>query len=179
MIPDQPVEVVVEMAWNVWGFGPADAATVVAAVLGAAIAAWIVVVGYRRQKEATRREERVAVYAEALRTVEDYLEAPYLILRSDGSHQARMDLVRHLSAIQSRIEFHRAWLQIHAAPASYAAYEELVRCAKAEAGKQMTDAWRSRPTRRDWDVPIGTALPHPRSDVAKAVVLDAMRTEVC
>jgi len=171
-------EMTVETAWLFWGFGPLEVATVVAAVLGALIAALVVVAGYRQQKNATRREERVTVYAEALRAVEDYLESPYLILRRDGSHQARMDLVRHVSDIQSRLAFHRAWLQIHAASETSTAYEELVLCAKAEAGTQMTDAWRSRPTRRDRDVPLATPLQQPRSNAAKTKVLEAMRKEV-
>lgn len=175
----EPLEVTVETAWSLWGFGPLEVATVVAATLGAFIAALVVVAGYRRQKNATRREERVTVYAEALRAVEDYLEAPYLIRRRDGSSPARMDLIRHVSDIQSRIAFHRAWLQIHAASETCQAYEELVRCARSEAGKQMTDAWRSRPTRRDRDVPLGARLQQPLSDAAKTEVLEAMRKDVC
>lgn len=174
----EPLEVTVETAWSFWGFGPLEVATVVAAALGALIAALVVVAGYRRQKNAARREERVTVYAEALRAVEDYLEAPYLIRRRDGSHQARMDLVRHVSDIQSRIAFHRAWLQLHAASETCEAYEALVRCAKAEAGKQMSHAWRSRPTRHDRDVPLGTRLQQPLSDAARTKVLEAMRKDV-
>lgn len=160
--------------WSLAGFGPLEVATIVAAL----IAAGVVVVGYRRQMKTNRREQRIAAYAEALRAIDDYLEAPYLILRRDGSSRARMDLVRHISEIQSRIAFHRSWLQIHAAGETCTAYEELVRCAKAEAGPQMTTAWRSRPTRRDRDVPRQTVLPQPLSHAAKSRVLQAMRNDV-
>lgn len=106
------------------------------------------------------------MFAEALQAVEDYLEAPYLIRRRGGSAAVRMELVRHTSTIQSRIEFHRARLTIHTKPAVHAAYDTFVLAAKKEAGAQMTIEWKSRPTHRDRDVP--NDQPHTRRDADQA-----------
>lgn len=165
-------------AWTWLGFVPSDVATIVAAALGALIAAIVIVGGYRAQKDQARREHRVQVYAEALRAVEDYLEAPYLVRRRDGSHQRRQDLVGHVSEVQSRIELHRGWLRLHATPETCDAYEEFVRAARAEAGSHMTTAWKSRPVRRDRDVPLTAPLPRPRSDAARRRLLEAMSVEL-
>lgn len=164
--------------WSWLGFGPGEAATIVAAVLGAAIAALVVVWGYRHQQNEQRREQRVTIYAEALRAVEDYLEMPYLIARRDGSHQARMHLVERVSDIQSRIAFHRAWLSIHAPASVCAAYANFVQAARNEAGGDMTRLWKSKPTRRDAKVPLGVQFARPASSAARNVVTQAMSGDI-
>lgn len=156
------------------GLGWSEIATVVAAALAAAVAVY----GYSRQQRAARRDQRAAGYAEALRAVEDYLEAPYLIRRRDGSPAARRAVTDHISGVQSRIKLHESWLAIHSPAAVKAAYADFVTAARTEAGAQMTAAWRRRPTTRDRDVPIGTAYPSPRSDAARHRIVEAMRRDL-
>lgn len=161
-------------SWIRLGFNASDWATIIAASVAALVAAAVAVTGYAVQKIAARRQQRVIVYAEALRAVADYLEAPYLILRRDGSPTARMDLVRHVSEIQSRIALHSAWIRIHSSRRLYQAYDQYVLACRREAGQQMTDAWLAHPTRRDRDVPISRPLPQPLSAAARERVVKEM-----
>jgi hypothetical protein len=155
-----------------------DGATIIAAVAAGLLAAGVAVFGYSRQQRSARRDQRATGYAEALRAVEDYLEAPYRIRRRDGSSAARMSVATHVSDIQSRISFYTGWLSIHAPHDVRQAYVAFVIAAKQDAGPQMTHAWRSRPTRKDRDVPLGAALPQPRASLARDAVLAAMRRDL-
>jgi hypothetical protein len=155
-----------------------DGATIIAAVAAGLIAAGVAVLGYSHQQRSARRDQRATGYAEALRAVEDYLEAPYRIRRRDGSSAARMGVATHVSDIQSRISFYTGWLSIHAPHGVQQTYVAFVIAAKKDAGPQMTHAWRSAPTRKDQDVPLGAALPQPRASLARDAVLAAMRRDL-
>lgn len=143
-------------------------------VVTIALAAWELV---KQQKEA-RRQERVKTYAEALRAVEDYQEAPYRVRRTDGSAAVRWELTETISAIQSRISFYTAWMSIDAPGEVLAAYKAYVGAAKSEAGPQMTAAWRGPVTKKNKDVPLGTALPRDKANAARAVALEAIRRDL-
>jgi len=156
------------------GWTASDWATLVAAALGALVAAAIAVTGYSVQQQASRRDRRHVAYAEALRAVADYVEAPYLVRRHDGTAETRRTITQHISDIQSRIAFHDAWLQLHAPQEVHQAFSTYVAAARREAGAQMTAAWRTSPTRRDSEVPVGSAYAHPATDAARAIVLAAM-----
>lgn len=143
-------------------------------VVTIAIAAWDIV---KQQKEA-RRQERVNTYAEALRAVEDYQEAPYRVRRTDGSAAVRWELTEAISAIQSRISFYTAWMSIDAPPDVLAAYNTYVAAAKAEAGPQMTAAWQGPVTKKNKLVPLGRSLPRDQADGARKVMLDAIRSDL-
>lgn len=162
-----------------------DVATVLAALLGvlgamgaAAIAAVVAVKAYKGQQKEGRRQQRATFYAEAVRAVEDYLEAPYRIRRRDGSAAARRELTQHVSDVKSRISFYTAWMAIHGTDAVASSYDAFVRAAQSEAGQQMTAAWHTRPTKKDRDVPIGSPLPRASSDAARATVLTAMEADL-
>jgi hypothetical protein len=148
---------------------------VLAAVIGAAIAAVVAVKAYKGQQKESRRQERAKLYAEALRAVEDYLEAPYRIMRRDGSALARRQLTESLSEIKSRISFYTGWLSINSPTEVYEEYCRYYQAAMREAGTQMTTAWHARPTRKDREVPIGRGLMQPGSAAAREQVLDAMK----
>ncbi len=105
-------------------------ATLIAGVLAAGIA----ILGYSFQQKLARRERLASIYSEALRAVEDYLEAPYLLRRRDGSHSTRTALTKHVSEIQSRIAYYSALIQIHGPKRVSAAYGKLVKAARSEAG---------------------------------------------
>jgi hypothetical protein len=123
------------------------------------VAAVVAVNAYKTQQQETRRQEKAKFYAEAVRVVEDYMEAPYRILRKDGSAEARRAITQHISDVKSRISFYTGWMAIHGTIEIRAAYDAFVNAAQREAGPQMTAAWNARPVNKDKDVPLRTAPP--------------------
>lgn len=157
----------------------ANASVIAAGVVAALIAACVAVVGYSRQKAVARRALRAQMYATAVQAVEDYLEGPYRIRRRDGSPEARHALTRELSDIKSSIEYHKTLLRIHGSASVADAYETFAAIARTEAGPAMTAAWRERPTKRDWDVPLGAKLfSDGRSRAARDRLIVAMRVDL-
>ncbi|RZS68417.1 hypothetical protein EV187_0846 [Agromyces ramosus] len=147
-------------------------------MLAAIIAAVVVVVGYVVQQGKARSDRRARTYAEAIRAVHDYLEAPYLVVRRDGSAAARIAISSSISDIQSRLRFYESLLSIQAPQHVADAFSDLVKCARTEAGGHMTEAWQRRPLRRDRHAPRGQRLEHPLSDAAMTNVLASMRTDL-
>ena len=165
------------MSWLIALFPPGPItwdgiATVAAAILAAAIVA----LGFLHERRQHARSRRAEAYAGALQAVSDYLEAPYRVRRRSGTAADRFALTAHVSEIQSRLDFYTAHLAL-IAPKVLDAYAALVTAAKAESGPQMSAAWKARPTRRDRDVPLVVAYPHPRADAARAVVLTVMKDQ--
>lgn len=156
-------------------FGWDAGTTLIAAAVGAAVTILVAVWTYAASQTAARRERQSAMFAEALRSVEDYLEGPYRIRRSDGSHQQRAEITAYLSDVKSRHNYYCGLLRLHAPARTAEAYEDFVAAALNDAGPQMTAAWRGKPTRRNRDVPLGKAYDRKRSDLAKKTVLFEMR----
>jgi hypothetical protein len=164
------------------GLSTGDTITLVVGILTFLAAVATIVVTVRTasrnivaQQKENRRQERAKAYAEAIRAVEDYLETPYRIRRRDGSGSARWELTESISEIQSRINFHKDWLRINAPSKVYDAYIAFDKATRVEAGKQMTAGWNGPVTKKDRQIPLGTALPQPESVAAKEVVLEAMK----
>lgn len=158
--------------------GGLDAGDLVTLALGVAtivVSIALAAVNIVKQQVETRRQERAKVYAEALRAVEDYLEAPHRIKRRDGSAQARWELTESISKIKSRISFYTGWLSINAPRAVHDPYVKFDEAARKEAGAQMTEAWSGPVTKDDRQVPLGSALPQPESAAARITVLTAMQ----
>lgn len=160
----EPTLVVAPISWD-------GITTVLAAVLAAVVA----ITGYSIQQGIARKERRAVIYSEALRAAEDYLEAPYLVYRRDGSAAARQSITTHISDIQSRLSYYCALLDIHAHSEISTAYQALVSSARAEAGRAMSDAWRARPTQRDKGVPLSSRFDRSRSDEARRTYIDAIK----
>ncbi|MGK0722504.1 hypothetical protein [Leucobacter sp. W1478] len=146
-------------------------ATIIAALLATAVA----VVGYSIQQRIERKQRRAEIYSEALRAVEDYLEAPYLVRRRDGSAAARQRITTHISDIQSRLSYYGALLEIHTNSEISTAYKALVSAARAEAGKATREAWETKPTRRDRGVSVSSRFEHRRSDDARRLFIFAVK----
>ncbi len=161
--------------WSALGWSASDWAVIVGAVAAAIVAALVAVGGYFVQQGIARRERRHTVYAEALRAVEDYLEAPYLVARHDGSSASRHALVQHISEVQSRLNYYCGLLRLHAPRRVHEAYDAYVTIAREEAGAQMTAAWRSKPIKRDRDVPRGSEFPRNGSSAARNQVINVMK----
>lgn len=151
------------------------AASLLAAAIAAFIAVGVAVLTYRGTQRAARRERQAAVYAEALRAVEDYLEGPYRIRRRDGSADQRAVITTFLSDVKSRHNYYQGLLRLHSPKEVADAYDHFVRETIAEAGPQMTEAWRLPPVRRDNQVPLGAGYPRTRADAAKQKVVESMR----
>jgi len=149
-------------ATEIWVFAPVTGDGILS-LIAAMLAAAVVVVGYSFQKTQARKTNQAVIYGEAIRAVHDYLEAPYRVARRDGSASARMAITSHVSDIQSRIAYFETLLRVEAPQNVSAAFRQLVAAVRAEAGPQITEAWRKRPTRRDSEVPLGSRLQQPRS----------------
>ena len=95
----------------------------------------------RQRQQGSPREARPTLYGDALGAVSEYLEGPYRILRKDGSAATRFAITSKLSDVKTVIDHHQALMRLHADPGVADAYDLYVNAAKAEAGKQMHDAW--------------------------------------
>lgn len=168
-----PVPTLETTSFAAWLAGD-GAATIVAAVIGALV----LVFGYVVQQSIARREKRAQVYSEAVRAVEDYMEAPFRILRRDKSVETQRALTEDISGIQSRISHYEAELSIYASTDIAEAYARLVRAARYEAGTAMTEAWHAKPLRSGSRIPLGSRFSRARTDSARAEVIEAMRRDV-
>lgn len=124
---------------------------------------------------AARRERRARAFADALAAIEDYAEMPYRIRRRVDAPEARQELANQISTIQAHLAFHQAWLQLEA-PAAAPSYDKLIRVAKAQAGTQMSEAWRQQPITTDSQMNLSNAYPRDQIDEARAHCLSAMRS---
>lgn len=149
-------------------------ATILAAVIGAAF----VVGGYFIQQRFVRRRHRAEIYSEAVRAVEDYMEAPFLIERRDGTLVAQREITNHISDVQSRLAYYQAQLSIYAAQSIADSYSSVVKAARREAGGAMTAAWRASPTRKGKKVPLGARYSRNDTDRALALLVKKMRQDV-
>lgn len=156
-------------------FGWDEGTTLIAAALGTAATILVAVWTYAATQAAARRERQSAVFAEALRSVEDYLEGPYRVRRTDGSPEQRAEVTAYLSDVKSRHNYYCGQLRLHAPKRTAEAFEAFVAAAVKDAGPQMTAAWKGKPTRRNRDVPLGRGYDRSRSDMAKNKVLYEMR----
>ena len=80
-------------------------AIIIAGLLAAAVA----VLGYAWQQWLARADARATMYGEALRAVEDYAEAPFIVQRRSGK-DARTVVSTQISEIQSRLRLSCALL---------------------------------------------------------------------
>lgn len=145
-------------------------ATIIAALLAAAFA----VFGYAWQQRHARADRRALMYGDALRAVEDYAEAPFLVRRREGKG-ARAAVSTQISEIQSRLALSRALLDISADARIAASYRDLMAVTKKVAGTAMSAAWRSPRVRRDADVPCPDPYDRTRILAARDEYLRAIR----
>lgn len=145
-----------------------------AIIIAGLLAAGVAVLGYAWQQWLSRADARAAMYSEALRAVEDYAEAPFIVQRRSGK-EARAVVATQISEIQSRLRLSCALLEISANDHISDAYARLVQAARRQAGAAMSTAWRARRIRRDADVPGRT--PYDRSEIDREcrAYLDAIR----
>lgn len=132
---------------------------------------------YRQQSRLAREQSRAKVHADALRTIHDYLEAPYRVMRRDGTSIARMSLTTFISDIQVRLRYFEELLRLESSTAVADAYAAATAAARSEAGGAISAAWKNRPTKRDKDVVITTRIQTPITDARIREVRELMRKE--
>jgi hypothetical protein len=141
------------------------------AVVGALVS---VALTYGLNQRAARRERQTKLFAEALAAIEDYAELPYRIRRRPRTSEGRHELTKQVSQIQSQIAFHQAWLSLEA-PSVASSYNNLVRAARTQAGKQMAQAWLKPAITKDAQVNLGVAYPRDEINAARGQCVEAMR----
>jgi hypothetical protein len=160
---------------SVAGWTWAQTAALLAGMITVAGAAVTVALTYGLTQRAARRERQSSAFAEALAAIEDYAELPYRIRRRANLPGARHELTEQISQIQSRIAFHQAWLSIEA-PDVASSYADLVRTAKAQAGRQMSAAWLQPAVKKDAQVNLGVAYNRDKINAARLTCIEAMQS---
>lgn len=123
---------------------------------------------YRRQQESKHQDHLRDLFSDALRTVADYQELPYLIRRrSDAPPMTTAELTWHVSGVQTRLDYYVTRLALEDDSVGKA-FETLVVATRQEAGGQMTEAWHQARITRDEDVPLGSGYTRETADAAKA-----------
>lgn len=170
-----PVEGILRWAVELFdGWGPAQSATVVAALLAITGVAITILTTSGR----SRREHAASLYAEALRGVSDYLEGPYRIRRKDGTPQHRNAITAVLSDVKSSIDHSQALLRLHRPAGVAAAYDRYVAAAAREAGRQMHDAWKMPAITSDAEVNLEVAYDRTLSESFRVHVVDIMEADL-
>jgi len=149
-----------------------------ATLLAAAIAAAAVLLGFFVTSAHNRRQRRAQIYADAVGAVSAYLEGPYRVARCHNTDEQRYALTTDISAVQARIDAVGLLLRLHAPKRVAKAFEEYVKAARREAGRQMTDQWNRRPARRHRDMNVGVRFPQPCSIRAKAKLVREMDRDI-
>lgn len=156
------------------GWGPAQAATVSAALLAITGVAITIFTTSGR----SRREQAASLYADALRGVSEYLEGPYRIRRKDGTPEHRNTITAALSDVKSSIDHSGALLRLHRPLGVADAYDRYVAAAAAEAGRQMYDAWKMPAITSDPEVNLEVTYDRTFSESFRAHVVEMMQADL-
>ena len=167
-----------QQSWLEQLVSPDNVATILAALLAAILAASVAMSRYQKQKRTDRQDRMADVYAHALQAVQDYIEAPYMVLRREDTPAGNAGVSRRISEIQSRVDFSRAWMDIRAPGEVRELFDTLVRTVRREVGPQITEAWRAPARETGSDIPLGEKPDTSASDSAMAAVADAMRADL-
>ncbi|RDI66838.1 hypothetical protein [Nocardia pseudobrasiliensis] len=152
-------------------------ATAIVGILTAVIAASAALTGYVVNQMAARRERRSKAYAEALRTIRQYQEVPYRVVRRlDSSAATRTALDRQHGEIISGIGFHLGWLELES-PETAAAYRALWERCRTFGRVYRKWAWQQPLVSED--VQMAITLPF-RYDIKPEldVCIQAMRADI-
>ncbi|MHA3684955.1 hypothetical protein ACXR2W_11945 [Leucobacter sp. HY1908] len=108
----------------------------------------------RRAQDAEKARLRQS-FAEAFEAYADYKEFPYLVRRrrADQPSEERARLTRELNAVQSRLSYFRAWMNLES-PAVGLAYSALLNEMRNVAGTAIKAAWNDEPADSDAGVVI-------------------------
>lgn len=137
------------------------------AVTGAliALAGSLVVVAINGVR--ARRDRRRDVYAQALASVAEYWEYPYVVRRRrhDDLAGERVRISEQLRAVQQDLSRHQAWMETEDTAVANA-YARLVEVTRSVVGPQISEGWRTPPITSDEQMNI--------SDVTRKGMADAV-----
>jgi hypothetical protein len=144
-------------------------------VVLAAVAGLVGLWKYLQDQRDGRRAVLRDLFSEALRTVADYQELPYLVRRrSDMTPMTPSELARHASDVQSRLDYYIARLRLEDSSLGDS-YERLVGVTRQEAGAHVSEAWSQPRLETDGDMPLRARYPRDRADNERAACLEVMR----
>lgn len=149
-----------------------------ATLIAATFAVIGVLMGLAITNAQNQRERRARDYAEAIGAVSAYLEGPYRVARCGNSPDERFAIATDISTIQARIDASSALLRLHAPRAVADAYDHYVQTARREAGVQMADEWRKRPSKRRSDMNRRRPFDRKSSTLAKNALVNAMQRDL-
>ncbi len=120
--------------------------TLVAAAVAAAVSVTVTYFTGRRAAQDRQRE----LFAAAFKSVAEYREFPFIVLRRDGADPAgeRKRISTDLSQVQSDLNAHKARLQIEA-PIPGAHFDRLVAGTRLFCGNAIHEAWNKTPIESD------------------------------
>lgn len=158
--------------------------TIVASInpsVGAAlVAATIAVLGLWVNGYRSDRARRRALYAEALRPLNEYREYPYAVRRRrhDAPSEERARLQSALQAVQERITHHEDLLRLERRGHLYASYCALVRQTRIIAGRAISEQWNSDPVRDDAGMNFGKPFDYSEIDPYKDKFIEAVEADL-
>lgn len=125
---------------------PVFNATVVVAYIGLLGTLLTIAVNGYKARTARKREQ----FAEALSTVLEYWEFPYVVRRRrhDQPEAERVRISEAMRDVQRRLAFHQAWIRTESQTVSKV-FDELVVQTRTVIGGQIRQAWESPPITSD------------------------------
>lgn len=176
--PTSPAPPSTDPGWWEQFLSPDNIASLIIGITVAVLAARLAIAKYVREKENDRRDARAAVYAQALQVVQDYVELPYYVIRREDTGAHNVAVSTRISETQSRLDYLTSWMTIHSPQNIADAYSGLVKTAREEAGKHISEAWRSPARNAAVDMPLGSKLATPAYDQARDALRALMRADL-
>lgn len=153
-------------------------ADVLVPTIAAAIAVAVALITRHFQVRDKRRDDLRALFSDALTAVADYQELPYLVRRrSDLSPMTTAELTWHASQVQTRLDLFIARLELESTQLG-AAFEQLVRAARQEAGAHVTEAWNHERISTDGEMVLGAKYPRDAANAERNACLALMRRHI-
>ena len=117
-------------------------------------------------------------FAEALAAVERYAELPYRVRRRQGSSpETRERISDVIHDVQQDLLFHQSWVRIQSPPVANV-YDALVAAMRMEAGRAMTETWKTVAITADEDMPLGAGYEYPKTGQRRAEYVGAVRRQL-
>lgn len=152
--------------------------TIWVALLIFSLGAWLATREYRRQKRDEALNRRAELYAEAIRAIEDYMEAPYMALRANDRSDSKTQVIMRINEIQSRLNLYKNLFKLHGSSSVRRGYEETLKTMRSEAGSQIRDAWKRRPPTHNRHMSSVKPFSREKTDKALDSLLESMRADL-
>lgn len=149
-----------------------------AAIITAVFALAGVLVTVAVNQHLARQDRLRKDFAEALAAVERYAELPYRVRRRQGAGPETRERISDVThGVQQDLLFYQSWVRIQA-PRVADAYDALVGAMRREAGRAMSEAWRTGAITADEDMPLGDGYDFPEMRQRRAEYVGAVRRQL-